>query len=360
MTMLRDEFLAAIEQVARAVQQSKARDLYRLGLRTQPELLPGSAMHTLLAGFADYSAAARGFSPHALRVVAALGLAKLSDAAFWVQAITGSREQRIAAGIVDILRNIDALLGPVARTAKLLQARPDDGTNALPLHGPAQSAVATLRLLLPESEGVHSPPARIVALLDGVQKMYDGMAQLDGARGIDLAVVACDSGGDKMFELTGSPLLMRKVKALIEAAWDGIVLFREMPPDQRLKNVLATLPVFTLIESRARSGGIEREKAELLRRLISEGVTLFVRAGALVPDLERRMGVDPRALAGDRAERLEAPPAAAKPQSGPDDDLIDPEFLTLTHPPHVSATPDDTAAAMAKLKRLIEGDDPGY
>ncbi|MGE4014116.1 MAG: hypothetical protein AB7G15_18475, partial [Alphaproteobacteria bacterium] len=192
-----------------------------------------------------------------------------------------------------------------------------------------------------------------------VQKMYVGMAQLDGARGIDLAVAACDSGRDKMFELHGSPMLMRKVKALIEAAWDGIVLFREMSPDQRLKNVLATLPVFTLIESRARSGGIEREKAELLRRLISEGVTLFVRAGALVPDLERRMSVDPRALAGDRAERLEAP-AAPKPQPKQDDDLVDPEFLTLTNPPHVSTTPDDTAAAMAKLKRMIEGDEPGY
>jgi hypothetical protein len=72
-----------------------------------------------------------------------------------------------------------------------------------------------LSIYLNEEENNLSSPERLILMLSGVQKLYEGCARLTGNTINTISVVACDSGTEKTFDFLGLAKIFEEVRGII-------------------------------------------------------------------------------------------------------------------------------------------------
>lgn len=153
-----------------------------------------------------------------------------------------------------------------------------------------------ITLILPEQETETSKPARLIEAIESITSFYHTIAEIDDFNPDDLSVVALDSGSDKSFDFLGAAKVVTAVKELIIELWDRIVFHKERKLIYQAEAITKALPVFEKINSLQQEGKIQPEKGELMRRSLEDGVSKFIKVGAIIPEFENRSNHNPRQI----------------------------------------------------------------
>ncbi len=299
-------FLAAVEtsNILPVVEQVY-RDLTRQSVESRTIEVLDAYQKFLLAYNTQFTDAAR-------QAMKLLDIAEFADNEWWtvlIMASSGNNKLADASSVVgrplfrlrfvvDYLPQVIALLkhgseGQMISLTPLVQVPDPIGIG--------------LVVVVPEEEGKHSSPSRIIASMDAVATIYEAFADIDNKPGSDLVLASCDSGGDKVFEYQGRPDIIEKVRKLLLDIWKNAIYFGERKFAERLELISKALPVLEEIAGMESSGKLAKERAELLRRKILAGVGKFIESGSSIPEMSKLSLYIPRqVLAPKEALRLQS------------------------------------------------------
>jgi hypothetical protein len=282
--MRRTEFATGIQQLHDALVESQLQSLLASMLEDRSEEPATSQVLTVLK---EYSLQARQFNEAAHRLAHLLNLDKLESPDTWSQLI----DQRDPAFVRRQHERVSVVTDYLPQVAALLQ---HSARQTLEAAGLTPDEAGRLTVLIVEQEDRLSSPQRIAELLTGLEKLYEVCDAVADVKGDKLSVLSCESGADKAFEMVGTPEVITELKNLILSMWDRVVFFRDRDLPERIERVAESLFVHERINSLEQAIGPEH--AEILRRALKAGVTKFMEAGALIPEIEERAQHDPRRL----------------------------------------------------------------
>jgi hypothetical protein len=238
-------------------------------------------------------------------VMEIMGLAELLTPEFWTIVLSSEARDDRTIGMRFQLRfvvqNLPKLLGLLRRSADEIpstrEAENVDGTYE----------ALKLTVILPEDEKNVSSPTRIATIMDAIGGLYSVVCEINKFSTGTLAVAACDSGSDKIFDFVGLDKAIEAVKSVICEIWDRIIFFRERKGEKSLEMILDSLSVVERINLLRASGDLGPQEAELLKRQALKAATGFYNAGALIPEIDARAKVEPRSLAAPERKLLAGP-----------------------------------------------------
>ncbi len=253
---------------------------------------------SLLSVFQRYSIMVSGYSKEEIEIIGIMGIDILSDPKLWSALITDPSgvahdiDRRLNFTIENLPRLLRIFEQDYARDRKAAGGRPPEDFNGR----------ERLTIILAEDAGEYSSPERIVSALAGVSKMYIGIAETHRLDGDGLVVLGCDSGSDKSFDLLGIAQVMHELRDTIIAIWDRRVFYRHQQMSASIELISQSLPVLAEVEELRRTGAILPEQAEIIRRKLVEGATMFLESGSIIPDMETEGALNPRVVM--RAEQM--------------------------------------------------------
>lgn len=329
--MRRSEIIQGLKQFHDALVETRLTDAFSTMRRAGPELPPPVQAEALTA-LRNYGLLAQNFNAPAKLAVRAFGLEGLEDPTTWVS-LLASRERDTREELVILYRGMVFATDFLPRVTELLvHGSPSVVAETLAV-SQNERTTDILSVLLVEREGSLSRPARIRDLIDAVEALYHVSATLQGTESGTLVFAACDSGSEPSFDFLGLARVVQGVRQTISDIWDRVVFHREAKLEARAAAIEQTLPVLVEINSRVNDGTIAPEQGELLRRALTDGVTKFLRCGAVTPDLQTRAYNDPRQLMLPERRLLTPPPESATPSANaaptPPSTLSPEELATL-------------------------------
>ena len=277
--MLRSEIVRGLNNLLQALEKSRVplivegvyRDLARAPGETKTIDVLQAYQSFMLAYTSQFTEVER-------KVLATLDIAEFADNEWWTMLImassSGPKAPEASSAIGRPLYRLRFVIDYLPTVISLLDQKLDDV--------PADSR---LMVVLPEEGGRRSNPARTVAALDAVIMLYEAFADIAGKPASDLVLLATDSGTDKMFEFAGLPELIEKVRGTLLEIWRNAIYYRERKFDERLDLIAKALPVLAELNGLEDEGKVAKEKAELLRRDILSGATLFIESGSSIPEM---------------------------------------------------------------------------
>jgi len=236
-----------------------------------------------------WSRAYDSFKEPARALVEILDLGFLNEDHFWLIAV-GSGPGSVPA---EIYLRVSFFVEKVPKIVELLRQEGDEYTGVTAATEPAADRV--LSVLLVEDK-VHSSPARIEALMGGVQVLYESCAEINQLPAYGLSVISCDAGSDKSFDFLGLAKVVEQVRKVILDMWDRVVFYREKKLAARLELLAQGLPIIEHISDLEKQEKLGHEQAEKLRRGVLRGVQKFMEAGAVIPEMEKTSVFPPRQL----------------------------------------------------------------
>ena len=271
-------------------------------------LVPSMANYLISAG--NYSESERG-------ITKIIGLSELEDTAWWIRILSAGDDLSVIHGQLGAMySSILAANSAISRFAHLLVRDTDPPEDAIVknIMGGTE-LVGRLILTLPEVKGKHSSPSRVTKAIDSVTSMYEGVAVLLNRSESDLIIASCDSGSDKIFDFAGLSDVVEKVKEIIESVWDRVVFHRERKTSESLDLIAKGLPLFEQLAELENDQKLAPEHAQLIRNKITQGVVGFLETGSFIPELKKRMFVDPAKILAPQ-ERLLLPPPGEHTDEG--------------------------------------------
>jgi len=246
------------------------------------ELSPIEALRKWSRAYDSFNEAGRA-------LVETLGLHFLNGDDFWRIALDPS-----AGGIAPrVYLEVSFFVGKVPDVIELLKQEADAYTGVTAGAEPPAGQVLSVLLL---EDKVHSSPARIEALMGGVQTLYESCAEIYQLSGSGLSVISCDAGSDKSFDFLGAAKVFEQVRKVILDLWDRVVFYREKKLAARLELLAQGLPIIEHISDLEKQEKLGHEQAEKLRRGVLRGVQKFMEAGAVIPEMEKTSVFPPRQL----------------------------------------------------------------
>jgi hypothetical protein len=302
--MRRAEVITAVRNVKSALIKSNlGKSLGEvMNVRTERGDRPSESSARLLRAFREYSHLAASFGPTESRLIEIFRLEPLDNPEAWLQAIAGEPEVihltlAPLRFVVDELEKIIDLLKTDAERIGQTLASTKAGNIA---------EEEVLSVIVIEEEGRFSSPERLVKALRSISVLYEVIATLGDVNSSTLSVVGCDSGSDKAFDFLGLASVVKGVKEILIAVWDRVVFYREKKIEAKLDLISRSLPIIEHIASLEQEKAIGPEQAEILRRRVTEGVTMFVEAGVMTVEIAQRSTYNPRQLLAPEPKLLVA------------------------------------------------------
>lgn len=306
---------------------------------------------------ATYRIATARFGETERKVAKILGLDALEDHQWWTQVIeqSGDRGSRdvflMAENIRFTKRQLPKLIGLIAPEDVPKEFYEKDPKKRL------KNEVSGITIILIEEKEQRSTPGRIIQALDSVCKLYEACAELEKLPTNDLAVVACDSGSDKSFDLIGLSKPIEGVRKIVLDIWDRVVFYRETQSSHRIQNIAESLPVLDEISRLRKNSSLSAEAAEILRRKVIEAATQFQEAGAVIPELYDSKTHEPRQLMAPEPKLLAKPRALASANSEEEAPTESPEDSWDIERHIKDLPPDEADKIIEKLRGLRDESD---
>jgi hypothetical protein len=330
--MLRTEINQAIQKVLHALEDSAIEAVMTLATEREDSKRKGGRTE-VLSSFAKYMQASLQFGVPEKEILKILDLEDLSDLGMWEVLLTGEEKHPVLFHLTSSVRfallYLPKLLQLLDREVDSLRAREKKGKD---------SNQSILTVVVLEDHGFSSPQ-RLVLALEAITGLYDSCAALEGEKGGNLSVLACDSGSDKSLDFLGLAKVVSCVKEVILSFWDKVVYFREDKTGKQLELISNSLPILERLAEMRASQKLEPEQAELIKRQIVDSITKFGQAGVTIPEIEDRTVFNPRQLMRAEQKLLIAPETAddqqgekttdQTPKKEIDIPLDDPEFQKL-------------------------------
>jgi len=305
-TLLRSDIVRGLANLLQALDKSRVplivEGVYRDLARAPGETKTIDVLQSYQSFMMAYNTA---FSDAERRVMSTLDIAEFADNEWWTMLIMasspGPKAPEASSSIGRPLYRLRFVIDYLPTVIALL----DQKLNDVP-------AANRLVVVLPEEGGRRSSPARAVASIQAVITLYEAFADIGGLPNSDLVLLSLDSGDDKVVEFAGLPELVEKVRGTLLEIWRNAIYFRERKFDERLDLIAKSLPILAELNTLEDQGQIAKEKAELLRRDILEGATLFIESGSSIPEMsDLSLYVPRQVLAPKETLLLSAEPAAA-------------------------------------------------
>ena len=147
----------------------------------------------------------------------------------------------------------------------------------------------------------------MIQCIEGLEKLYEVCAKLEGINYRELTLVSCDSGGDKVFGFLGEKKSVQKLRSIILSAWNRAVYYDETREHERIKLISRSLPVLEEISDLAKKKKISPEESEQSRKATMLGATKFCESGAIIPEIKEHTSYEPRNLMGPSPKLLPSP-----------------------------------------------------
>lgn len=164
-----------------------------------------------------------------------------------------------------------------------------------------------IKLILAEEDNQFSSADRLVLALKSVQGLYDVVNFLNKSTETKLLVLGIDSGSDKTFDLLGISQAIADTKELILGLFDRLVFRKHESVARSIENIAQSLPVFEKLGDYERDGTMPPEQCELLRRKLVASLGGFVDSGAMIPEMDSSVTVEPRIVMRPQPKLLSAP-----------------------------------------------------
>jgi hypothetical protein len=296
--MLRAELIKGVAEIVALLRDTGIFDFF-----TRPSSRDPTRIVSIVQEIAK---AELSLSPASHEILAIMNLADLLKADFWAPYFAGepaTRDDRFVIARMSVRYAVHSLPKVIA----LLKRSTDDSYIAKKRHAPDQvTQPEKLTVILPEDLGPSSP-ARVVMAIDAIADFYNVVCELEGLEAGTLAVAACDSGSDKVFDFVGLDKAIKHVKDLILELWDRVVFFRERKGEKGLEVLCASLSVVEKIDALRESGSLRPEAAELLKRQAIRAVSGFCETGALIEEITTRAILEPRSLTAPAPKLIAGP-----------------------------------------------------
>jgi len=300
--MRRSELATAVGSVRDALTSSEMQERIWETIRSPEKTRTNPA---LVAAISAYAISASQFDQIAARAAQLMGLSPLTDPAFWAELLAGPSNRPTAAR--EVLNSINS----ATKTIPALLALLNDSDLGHLRENLARNKAPTqeiLTVILFEDSEQFSRPARVAELFYGVQALYDSCAMLLDESPDNLSLVGCDAGSDKAFDFLGVAKVVQQVKEVVISLWDRVVFYRFQQAEQKMRLILESLPILTQIREKEQSGHLSPEMAAILRNKVMEGATLFVNAGAIIPEAQAKTNAtEPRKLLAPEQKLLANP-----------------------------------------------------
>lgn len=263
-----------------------------------------------IEAFRQYSIATNSYSDTEREITKLLEIEGLLDTTFWksIAEFTTGGEKNPADSIYEMMNNVRFTLEQLPKVLALIQqdyildVKEQDKELPEILKGKA-----LLTVLLIEEQSQFSSPKRLVHLLDAITDLYSVFAKLESESESEIIVLACDSGSDKSFDFLGITKIIEQVRELILQIWDRCVFHRQNQASRNLSLIAESLPILKKIDDLKSDKSIGPEEAELLRRKVVNGATLFIESGAIIEEMENASIHRPRQLMKPEPKLLASP-----------------------------------------------------
>lgn len=293
----------------------------------------------LLNQLKHFSIDASRFSPAGRAILEIFDLEGLEDPKVWVDVMTGENPVawRLARNITFAMEYLPLLLN-------LIEQRGVDAyVKSVEKGRITKEAFEILSVIVLEEESQFSKPQRLIEVLQASELLYENCALLLGESPDRLTVLTCDSGSDKSFDFLGFAKVIEQVKEIILGLWDKVVFFKEKKFGAEMEAITHGLAVFAKVAEMESTGQLEPERAELIRRGLTNGCQKFLSAGAIIPEIRDHSHHNPRVLMAPE-QKLLMPPA-------PDSSVSSPP-ANPPSPAVVGTQPNDEM--LERMKRLEE------
>ena len=304
--MLRVDIITGVSQIGDALTTSGLLDLLELIVRERQRQATEQISIRIIEVYRKYSRLTEDFNDAAKEIHSILNLDKFNDVAFWSCWLTPTEGK--TPNFITLHRDVKFALQSVPKILKLLERDVDFVSAQITSD---TETFAKLTTILVEDKGFSSPQ-RLVLLFQSICGLYEVLSDLSGERYENLSVAACDSGSDKTFDFLGTAKGIEEIKEIILQIWDRVVFHRENKATRQLDVIAKTLPVLERIGKMEAAGSLGPEQAEILRRKATESVTGFVEAGAIIPEIDDRVKLEPRKLMAPELKLLVAPDLSRK------------------------------------------------
>ena len=320
--MLRNEIVTAVENISKSLKEANIKSVLRKGEKDIDA-------EVILASFLKYMKSSQSFGEPEKTVMEILDITVLNKVEFWGY-IIATGKQSPPTELFEFYNKIEFAEVHLPKLVSLLKREVDKV-----LKGEAEKSkdeqLSTLTVVVIEEKDL-STPTRLVLMLESVQGLYEVAAEILNAESRDLCVAACDSGTDKAFDFLGLAKIMDCVKEVILSFWDRVIYFRENKTEKQLELICKSLPIFEQIATLKKSKKLEPERAELLKRQVTDSINKFASAGVTIPEIEKFTVFKPRELMRPERKLLVEPKyydrekVDAKPNQARIPKVDDPEF----------------------------------
>lgn len=166
---------------------------------------------------------------------------------------------------------------------------------------------ALIKLILGEEGSQFSSAERLILALSSLQGLYDVINETNGVQEEKLLVLGIDSGSDKQFDILGIAAAIADTKDLILTLFDRLVFKKHSQSSKTIEIIAQSLPVFEKIGELETNGHVGPEQSALLKRKLFASLQGFVDSGAMIPEMDDALVVEPRIVMQPQPKLLMAP-----------------------------------------------------
>jgi hypothetical protein len=290
--MRREELINSGENVLKALKETSIYESIRSVLATSSSSNTKFDPTGIVESLQRFSIISSSFSPAENKILEIFEIKNINSPKIWANILTSTEKSGVRDAVIHIYRAIDALQNYLPKILDLLKK---DYEKQIKSKGKAIAVENIIRVILPEEELVSSPE-RLSNVLESINNFYEVYSIIYNVSKNELGVISLDSGSDKSFDFIGAAKVMESVRKLIIELWDRVVFYRERKVSERLDLIAKSLPIIDKIGQMEQEGKLGPEQCEILRRLVSNGASKFISAGAMLPEFTQYATQNPRQL----------------------------------------------------------------
>ncbi|MCF6238579.1 MAG: hypothetical protein L3J79_07175 [Candidatus Marinimicrobia bacterium] len=271
--MLRSEIENSVNNLIATIEECELVEIFAGIQKNEGELNTEAALNS----FRKFQEISQLYNTFEHQLLEMFDLEKLKDTAFWATMLSrddSSSRKSVKEVFVSLKLVVDFLPKILTLT------KTDDDKISLAIEEGEKEGLeyVGLSVVVIEEQNLSSPK-QLILMLEAIQGLYEVVGGIKNLPVQDLLVTSCDSGNDKKFDFLGSSKVIEGVKSIILSLWDRVVFHRGDKTGKHLELLTQSLPILAEITDLEKSGNLEKEEAEIIKRQAVASVTTFSQDG---------------------------------------------------------------------------------
>jgi hypothetical protein len=303
--MRRDELIAAIESVRKALQHAEIHAVVQALMR------PGSKEQAAGSGigfqaYATFMIAYSNFGSAEKAILEALKLIPITKPVFWNGLTSKEREDRLSDDAVharqgailarDFLPAIEQLLRRTTDTVTLTFE--DIEKSGQPVEA------RRIKFFIREPGDPSLTVKHLARIMESIESLHSALSTIHDLPPSELVVGSMDSGSDKEFDLLGIAKAIKILSDTLLECWNRYRSAKAWDTSVSYKTALEGISVLEKLQHAQKNNSVSAETAESLRRTIVKSIDDLFSNGVYTDGMEAQPNIIPSALPVERRKLL--------------------------------------------------------